>query len=100
MTITRRFQRTTEDFICGHCGAEVTGNGYTNHCPRCLWSRHVDVNPGDRAATCQGMMEPIGTELKKGEYIILHHCVACGFERKNKTMPEDSFDVIMELSIK
>ena len=49
------FIRKTEDFICEHCGREVRGNGYTNHCPYCLWSKHVDINPGDRAAGCGGL---------------------------------------------
>ena len=56
---TRRFARTVEDFVCEKCGTQVEGDGYTNHCPHCLWSRHVDVNPGDRKATCKGMMEPV-----------------------------------------
>lgn len=24
--------------MCEHCSAEVLGTGYTNHCPKCLWS--------------------------------------------------------------
>lgn len=97
--MARRFERTKEDFICGHCGRAVRGNGYTNHCPACLWSRHVDVNPGDRAATCGGLMEPVGTKLEKGEWIIFHRCVTCGFERKNKTVPDDDFDAILKTSV-
>ncbi|MBR6751902.1 MAG: RNHCP domain-containing protein, partial [Alphaproteobacteria bacterium] len=44
----KQFVKRVENFTCAHCGAEVFGNGYTNHCPKCLWSRHVDNNPGDR----------------------------------------------------
>jgi hypothetical protein len=54
------------------------------------------VNPGDRAAACGGLMEPIGAELKSGEWIIRHRCVSCGFERKNKTVPGDDFDAILQ----
>ena len=36
------FIRKTEDFICENCGAVVVGNGYTNHCPACLYSKHVE----------------------------------------------------------
>src|SRR3989338_8156335 len=50
MTTSRRFQRTKEDFTCERCGFFVRGSGYTNHCPQCLWSKHVDVNPGNRQA--------------------------------------------------
>ncbi len=96
MTPKKRFQRTTEDFTCERCGFSVNGNGYTNHCPKCLWSKHVDINPGDRQATCQGLMEPLGVELKSEEYIILHHCVKCGFEKRNKASKDDSFDVILQ----
>ena len=89
---TKKFQRTKEDFTCEKCGFEVVGDGYTNHCPKCLWSKHVDINPGDRAATCQGLMEPVEVELKGGEYVILHRCIECGFEKKNKASKEDMFN--------
>ena len=60
----KQFQRKKENFVCEHCGQEVIGNGYTNHCPSCLHSKHVDINPGDRAETCGGLMEPVDLELK------------------------------------
>lgn len=94
----KKFNRRIENFICEHCGAEVHGNGYTNHCPNCLWSKHVDVNPGDRAADCGGLMEPVGVELKNGEYILLQKCKKCGHLRKNKVSPEDNFEEIIKLS--
>lgn len=98
MTQTRKFQRTIEDFVCGNCGAKVQGNGYTNHCPKCLWSKHVDVNPGDRAARCGGMMEPVSIEKKGGDFVILHRCVDCEHERKNKVSEQDDFDVVIRIS--
>jgi hypothetical protein len=52
---SKNFQRVIEDFECEHCGHLEEGNGYTNHCTSCLWSKHVDINPGDRAAECQGL---------------------------------------------
>jgi hypothetical protein len=92
------FKKTAENFVCGHCGAEVKGNGYTNHCPRCLWSKHVDVNPGDRASECHGMMKPIGVEIERGEHILTHQCEKCGYKKRNKTAPEDDFDDILKLT--
>ncbi len=92
------FQKTVEDFKCGHCGAEVFGDGYTNHCPKCLWSRHVDINPGDREAVCGGLMEPVSFEKRAGGYVILQRCVLCGFERKNSFVDGDNFEVLLELS--
>ena len=65
-SVMRKFQRKKEDFICENCNKKVKGDGYTNHCPACLWSKHVDINPGDRLAECKGMMKPIGLD-KKGD---------------------------------
>jgi hypothetical protein len=98
MTEDKRFQRRIENFTCEHCGHEVIGNGYTNHCPKCLWSKHVDVNPGDRAATCGGLMEPVAVTSKGGEYTLLQRCQACKFERRNKSVPEDDFEVLLKLA--
>lgn len=89
------FQRTKENFTCFHCGFNVRGTGYTNHCPRCLWSRHVDVNPGDRVSNCGGMMEPVGAKLKHGKYVILHRCKQCGFEKRNKADNGDDLGSIL-----
>ncbi len=94
----KQFTRTREDFICEHCGAKVRGNGYTNHCPHCLYSKHVDINPGDRSADCGGLMEPVGLELKDGKYILVHRCVKCGFVRRNKVVDADDFNAVLELS--
>lgn len=97
MITSKKFQRTKEDFTCDQCGVFVLGSGYTNHCPQCLWSKHVDVNPGDRQATCHGLMEPTAVETKGGEYTILHRCVSCRLEKMNTTSKEDNFDVILQL---
>ena len=96
--MTKRFTRTVEDFTCAHCGAQVAGGGYTNHCPRCLWSRHVDVNPGDRAATCGGLMEPVAVETRRGEYMIVHRCVKCGTVCRNRSAPTDDPAAILALA--
>ncbi|HBB38121.1 MAG TPA: hypothetical protein DEP63_00180 [Candidatus Magasanikbacteria bacterium] len=98
MTTTKKFQRTKEDFTCERCGFFVRGSGYTNHCSQCLWSKHVDVNPGDREATCHGLMEPVEVGTKNGEYIILHRCTTCGFEKRNRASKDDSFDAIVKIS--
>jgi rubrerythrin len=94
----KKFARTIEDFICGHCGAKVEGNGYTNHCPVCLWSRHVDINPGDRAETCRGLMKPVAVDIERDEYIIIHRCENCGATKRNKTVPNDNFEAIVALT--
>ncbi len=100
MKKTKKFKRTKEDFKCDKCGFYAKGNGYTNHCPVCLWSKHVDINPGDRASECFGMMKPIDVLTKAGEYIIFHKCIKCGHEKRNKTSKDDNFDVILKISSK
>lgn len=95
---TPKFQRKIEDFICEHCGYEVKGSGYTNHCPKCLYSKHVDNNPGDRENTCGGLMEPVGLETKNGEQMIVHRCMKCGITKRNKTTPDDNSEEIIRIS--
>lgn len=92
------FKKTTENFVCSKCGTEVEGNGYTNHCPACLWSKHVDISPGDRAEDCGGMMEPIRVEKKGKEYTIIHKCTVCGVEKPNKAVKDDNFQMLIQVS--
>lgn len=94
----KNFIKTEEDFVCEHCGYKVTGTGYTNHCPKCLYSRHVDNLPGDRANHCGGLMAPVGVELKSGEYDIIHKCLRCGMRKINQSAPEDDFEQIIKLT--
>ncbi len=75
----------------------MEGDGYTNHCPRCLWSKHVDSNPGDRAETCGGLMEPVDVEQKNGEYRVVQQCVQCKFVRKNKITAQDSQEAVLHI---
>lgn len=95
---TALFTRRTEDFDCDVCHTHVNGNGYTNHCPTCLFSKHVDINPGDRASSCCGLMRPIGLDTKNGQQYIIHQCEKCGFVRRNKVSSQDDFKAIMALS--
>ena len=100
----KRFTKNDDSFICKNCGFEVKPLGYSsrNHCPKCLCSLHVDINPGDRANTCGGILRPIRVEPdpKKG-YIIIHKCDKCGEEGNNKAalkltakdnLPQEQYD--------
>jgi len=89
-----QFTRRTEDFNCEVCGTLVHGNGYTNHCPNCLASKHVDVNPGDRASDCHGIMEPVGFQIKNGKEYLIHRCEKCGHTRPNKVSPKDNREAV------
>lgn len=97
----RKFTEIDEEFVCENCGEKVKLLGYScrNHCPKCLCSKHVDVNPGDREETCHGLLEPIGVELdsKKG-YVIIFRCKKCGAIRRNKAAKDDNMDLIIKLT--
>lgn len=96
--MSSKFQRRIENFVCEHCGKKIVGNGYTNHCPHCLHSKHVDIYPGDRECACQGLMEPISVEPKKDGYVIVFKCQKCGFVKKNKSAENDDFEAILEIA--
>lgn len=95
------FAKNDNGFVCSNCGKEVSPLGYTsrNHCPHCLCSLHVDVNPGDRANTCKGLQEPISVEnnSKKG-YIITYKCSKCGAITRNKSQEDDDFEKLLEIA--
>lgn len=91
------FIKKNESFTCEHCGISVEGNGYTNHCPRCLWGKHVDVYPGDRMESCGGIMEPVAVTKKNSEDRILHRCTVCGFERENRISDEDDREAVFSI---
>ena len=96
----RKFVEIDEAFTCENCGYEVKPLGYSsrNHCPKCLHSKHVDINPGDRAEDCKGLLVPINVEnsSKKGQ-VIIFRCKKCGQIRKNKVAEDDDFDTIIKV---
>ena len=95
------FTKNDASFVCAHCGKEVKPLGYSsrNHCPFCLWSLHVDVNPGDRASDCGGIMDAVTAEPdpKKG-FIITHKCRKCGALRRNKAADDDDRKKLIKLT--
>lgn len=95
-----RFIQRDESFICENCGEEVKPLGYTSrdHCPHCLHSKHVDINPGDRQNTCKGLLVPFGIiNVKKGTQLV-SKCDKCGEIRKNIVATDDNTDLIIKLS--
>lgn len=92
-------------FVCKKCSAEIlpcTNGGYRNHCPVCLYSLHVDNEPGDRSNHCYGLMEPIGMHYhsRKG-WQIIHRCLKCAEEKVNRiaeqTIQEDDWEKLVKL---
>jgi len=98
MLKNKKFQKRKEDFLCKQCGTFAKGNGYTDHCPKCLWSKHVDISPGDRNSECAGMMEPVGLETKNNEYVINYLCTKCGYKHRVKSALDDDFGEILKLN--
>lgn len=93
-TITRTTSRRTENtgFICWRCGFDVpalVGGSFRNHCPQCLWSQHVDEQPGDRAAACGEPMEPIAVEPSRKGWRVRHRCRSCGHVSVNRAALDD-----------
>lgn len=94
-----------ETFTCKHCGAEVTpdgaGSDHRNHCPNCLHSLHVDIEPGDRASDCGGVMEPIAVWVRNnGEWAIIHRCKRCGALSSNRVLADDNPVKLLSIAMK
>jgi len=71
-------KRVIEDFVCLVCGEKNIGNGYTDHCKKCLWGKHVDWTiPGDRQSPCKGLLEPKKLLYVKGKFRIEYKCKNC-----------------------
>lgn len=96
----KKFHMIDENFICENCKKEVEALHYTarDHCPFCLYSKHVDINPGDRQNPCKGLLKPVGIEKFKDTYKILYTCEKCKTPHKNILAKDDSMDKIIALS--
>ena len=96
----KRFNMIDEEFVCLNCGNKVSKLNVTarDHCNNCLYSLHVDINPGDRRNPCKGLLEPIGIEKYRDTYKIIYKCTKCGMLHKNIMASDDNMDKIIELS--
>jgi transcription elongation factor Elf1 len=92
--------RVDEGFLCGHCGAEVGSGGRVvrDHCDRCLSGLHVDVVPGDRAASCRSRLQPVGLEILAGVAVLKFTCVGCGHTLRGRAHPSDDPAALVALS--
>ena len=96
----KKFTMKDEAFTCNNCNKKVEKLNYTarDHCPYCLYSKHVDINPGDRQNNCHGMLKPINIEKYKNTYKIIYKCTKCNQIHKNIMATDDNFDKIIELT--
>jgi hypothetical protein len=112
-----------QGFVCKHCRSYVTthtlfsGVQNRNHCPFCLWSRHLDLaKSGDRLAACKAVMQPVGLALKQlhkkytppslpgprnphslGELMLIHRCTECGKTSLNRIAADDDAATVLEV---
>ena len=91
------FIKNKEDFVCENCGVLNKGNGFTNHCYNCLFSKHVDISPGDRLNCCGGLMRPVGVSYTNKDKYLLHKCNKCGLEKKNIINEKDSIESMIAI---
>ena len=93
-------------FRCRHCGLDVStaapGTAHRNHCPNCLWSRHVDDDtPGDRGADCGSLMEPFAVAVRRdGEWVLVHRCTGCDALNLNRTAGDDNPLLLLRLVVR
>jgi len=101
------------DFQCAHCGHIVSsahwlsGVNNRNHCPYCLWSRHLDLYAaGDRLSACKATMQPVALTSKRsrdkygnggGELMLVHLCTHCGGISINRIAADDDADTLLEV---
>jgi hypothetical protein len=104
-TRKERVESRDGTFRCRHCktlvGVPISGGKHRNHCPLCLYSRHVDARrPGDRQSTCRSMMKPIGLFTRRsGEQVLVHECLGCGVMRHNRVAADDNVVEAMRLPV-
>ena len=108
------FEPRNPGFVCLHCQKQVPakrtmGTMHRNHCPFCLWSRHVDWKvAGDRSAACGEPMEPLGLTLKHegvdkygkkrvGELMLVHRCHGCGDYSINRLAADDKAEDVIKI---
>ena len=95
----------TSSFQCHHCHQPIElpapGTKHRNHCPRCLWSVHLDNHSGDRAARCGDMMEPIAVQVRpNGEWLLIHRCRRCHALSANRIAGDDNELALLSLAVR
>ena len=111
-TIRPGFDPAGVGFKCGHCHVYISaepmlcGVNNRNHCPYCLWSKHLDLyQAGDRLAACKSLMRPVGLAFKRtrkkyeavGELMLVHLCIECGRMSLNRIAADDNVEKVWEI---
>jgi len=98
-------KRPDDAFRCRNCrgmvAEQASGTRHRNHCPLCLWSRHLDDTPRDRAADCGSLMEPLCIAVRgDGEWLLVHRCTGCGELHLNRTSGDDNPLLLVRLAVR
>ena len=94
------FVKNDDSFICKHCGSQVEKLGYTSrdHCNKCLYSLHVDIEPGDRLNECRGLLRPVNVlNTGKKQMQIEYVCTKCRTRVRNIVAADDNEEEILNV---
>jgi len=96
------FIMRNENFVCENCNNDILkhpSGSARNHCPVCLYSKHLDAEfPWDRASKCHGLMKPTWIDYRKNKGLMLvHKCNTCWKKMLNRLAEDDSQELIREL---
>ena len=108
-----KFVNEVSSFKCIHCHAHIlfipSQGRHRNHCPYCLWSRHLDLyQAGDRLSAFRGGMQPVGLTRKQtwkkyggsnGELMVIHRCTGCNAVSINRLAEDDDEETLLEIFI-
>ena len=80
--------KTIIDFTCEHCGRpvprELGKDPPRNHCPFCLWSKHVELGDQVDYPPCGALMR--GVDVSDGDGAeVVWRCLGCGFVMRGPT---------------
>lgn len=89
-----------ESFDCVYCHQHVpvAQSKIRDHCPFCLRAIHIDVVPGDRAATCLALLVPVALDKQGDQVWISYKCSACPHEYRVRSHPEDRIPLSLSIA--
>ena len=92
-------KKNNQSFYCENCSqlVEPHPKSSRDHCNKCLYSKHIDIIPGDRENKCCGLLKPIGIKLTPKKQI-KYLCNKCNEPRYCVIAPDDSIEEIIKLS--
>lgn len=96
------FKMINTSFLCEKCWKKVSKHpswSARNHCPFCLYSKHLDKDfPWDRASSCWSLMQAIWKDYHKNKWwMIVHQCCECWKKIPNMLARDDAIEIFAEL---